>query len=307
MASGRCTSSSPAWASPPRRSPPVAARPRRSAPSANVPRARRARDAGDSAACPNTASYIVGASRPAHARPQPPAARRKALPLDPSGSLTPHPRGLLERSLPLRRRGLGGRGIEAGPGPGWCPCFPPGGRQISWAPRCRLTHSVGVDAPKAQSAWKHEITSAEAGRNEIKTPFSPLSSVSPEKLAAEEGARNRRAEQASGAAAVAAVAGGRAPARFCNDARAGRPPQLPLSCYHMTAARRLGVSLKRSEKLLPGSPLVHTSSAGRGGARTLRKRSVCRIALSKHRAGNSSPSQGHSLLPLPLPIPFAVP
>lgn len=104
-----------------------------------------------------------------------------------------------------------------------------------------------------------------------------------------------------------AVAGLGAPERFCNDARAGRPPQLPLSCYHMTAAGGLGASWKRSEKRLPGSPLAHTSSAGRGGARGLWKRHVRARSAFKTQGRDPQPEQGSSRLPPLPPSPFAAP
>lgn len=180
------------------------------------------------------------------------------------------------------RPGLGASGVAGGrgqvPAPTGVRAFLLEAAESAGLPRCRLAHSAVVDAPHAPRAGEREITpdlrrdggGAEwgAGGTGQKRPSHRSVLCPPKSLrrAAEASAGSRRGEEASGAAAAGAVAGLRAPARFCNDARAGRPPQLRLSCYHMTDARGLGAPWKRGEKRLPGSPLVHTSSAGRGGA-----------------------------------------
>lgn len=134
------------------------------------------------------------------------------------------------------------------------------------------------------------------GRKELGTPLSPLSPASPEKVCGG-GERWRRREGGerggSGRGCVGAARG----ARFCNAARAGRPPRLLLSRYHMTAAQGLGVWRNESGKRLPG-PLSHFLSGARGARkRHARARSCFTTRGWKRRLGMGA-------LPPPPTVPF---
>lgn len=107
------------------------------------------------------------------------------------------------------------------------------------------------------------------GRKELGTPRSPLSPASPEKVCGG-GERCRRREGGERGGSGRGCAGAARGARFCNAARAGRPPRLLLSRYHMTEAQGLGVWRNGSGKRLPG-PLSHFLSGARGGEETPRE------------------------------------